>query len=222
MKDRDRERIVQILGMSGLFDGVDPDRLHPVYRRFKRRDEISDTFDGRQYIGIIGSGQADVYTLADEMYQPNVSTQQAGSVFGICNVYTDQRMPTKLVCKSGCEVVLVPKEEFKKLVQEDSVFQERYLALCNQKIVYLARKIELMGITQSRAKLAFYLLQNADEEQTVIFATSKEQFAKFLNISRASLFRALAEFEEKGCIACEDNRVRILDAQALEQIRQGR
>lgn len=218
---KEEKRISEIIRSCSLLEGIEPDCFHPVYHRCKRGEEISDTFEERQYVGIIGSGEADVYTLADMLSQPNVSTQKAGSIFGICNVYSDQHMPTKLVCRVGCEIVFLPKDEFKEQVRKNALLQERYLKLCNQKIVYLAQKIELMGITQSRVRLAFYLLQNRDDMQTVRLNMSKEQFARFLNISRASLFRGLAEFEEKGYIICEENAIHIQNVQALSDVRAG-
>ena len=219
---KEEKRVREIMQSCGLFEGIDPGCFHPVYHRCKRGEKISDTFEGRQYVGIIGSGEADVYTLADMLSQPSVSTQKAGCIFGICNLYTAQHMPTKLVCRVGCEIVFLPKEELKDMIRRNEILQERYLKLCNQKIVYLTQKIELMGITQSRVRLAFYLLQNMDDRQTVHLGMSKEQFAKFLNISRASLFRGLAEFEEKGYIACDEDKIRLLDIQGLTVIRMGK
>ena len=83
---KEEKRISEIIRSCSLLEGIEPDCFHPVYHRCKRGEEISDTFEERQYVGIIGSGEADVYTLADMLSQPNVSTQKAGSIFGICNV----------------------------------------------------------------------------------------------------------------------------------------
>lgn len=204
-----------------LFDNIDISALHPVYREFHRREEIYDVQDGVPCIGIIGTGEADVYTISDELSQPNVSTQKPGSVFGICNVYLSDRMPTKLVCKVHCEVVFIPKAEFRGLVESDQKLQQRYLQLCNRKILYLAEKIELMGIGSVRSKLAWYLLRNADENGKVVLATSKEQFAKYLNVGRASLFRSIAEFTDKNLISYQENEFQILDEEGLNDVRKG-
>lgn len=205
-----------------LFDGIDMTGVNMVYAAYKRGETITDMIDGRQYVGVIGSGKADVYTLSDELSQPNVSTQEAGSVFGICNVYLKHNMPTKLVCKVGCEVVFIPKEEFKQLVETSEEFRDRYLLLCNQKIIYLAQKIELMGITQSSSRFACYLLKNRDERDVVMLHTSKEQFARFLSMSRATLFRVIAEFEEKGYVRTAGNKFQILQPEIIQKISEGK
>ena len=46
---------------------------------------------------------------------------------------------------------------------------------------------------------------------------SKEQFAKFLNVSRASLFRTLTEFQDKKLIEDRGGEILILDMEGLRQ-----
>ncbi len=221
MEDKNQRKIIEIIEKCPIFQGIDISKLHPVYREFRRKEEISDIQDGIPCVGMIGVGEADVYTISDEMTQPNVSTQHEGSIFGICNIYLPDAMPTKLVCKVHCEVVFISKEEFKGLIQENSVFQERYLTLCNRKIMYLAQKIELMGISSCKSKLACYLLRNASAENVVVLDTSKEQFAKYLNVSRASLFRTIADFTANNLITSEGDVFQLIDKEGLCAIRKG-
>lgn len=208
----------RIVEQCDLFRGIDVESLTTIYKSFKRGDIIVDTIAGKACVGILGSGKADVYTMADELSQPNVSTQEAGSIFGICNVYLPHDMPTKLICKVGCEVVFIPKAEFRRLVETDEIFRVRYLSLCNQKIIYLAQKIELMGISHSSARLAYYLLQHMDEQNNVNLKTSKEQFAKFLSVSRATLFRILAKLEEEKVIRVDGNVITVQSEEKLRRI----
>lgn len=186
------------------------ENLNAFMMQYKRGDVISDFINQKPCVGIIAKGKADVYTSEEELSQPNVSTQETGSIFGICNVYLPHDMPTRLVCKVACEVVFIPKDSFKNLVEEDEVFRKRYLTLCNQKIIYLAQKIELMGIAQSRVRIEYYLLTNMDNENKVVLKTSKEQFAKFLSLSRATLFRILSKMEQEGAIQITGNEIKIL------------
>ena len=215
------KKIAEIIASCPLFDGVDVSMLHPLYREYRRREEISELVDGVLCVGILGDGEADVYTVSDAMMQPNVSTQKRGGIFGICNVYVEDAMPTKLICKVGCEVVFIPKGEFRALVMVNDLFRERYLTLCNQKILSLAQKIELMGAGSCAGKFACYLLRNVDKEGRVTLETSKEQFAKYLNVGRASLFRTIADFSAKGLILQEENSFLILDLDGLLEMKKG-
>ena len=108
------------------------------------------------------------------------------------------------------------KADFRKLLGRDERLLKRYLTLCNKKIMYLAYKIELMGMSGCGSKLAFYLLHNAVDGR-VVLDVSKEQFAKFLNVSRASLFRTLTEFQDKKLIEDRGGEILILDMEGLRQ-----
>ena len=125
-------------------------------------------------------------------------------------------MPTKLICKVKCRVAFMSKTDFRKLLGRDEKLLERYLTLCNKKIMYLAYKIELMGMSGCGSRLAFYLIHNAVDDR-VALDVSKEQFAKFLNVSRASLFRTLTEFQDKKLIEDRGGEILILDMEGLMQ-----
>ena len=73
-----------------------------------------------------------------------------------------------------------------------------------------------MGMSGCGSKLAFYLLHNAVDGR-VVLEVSKEQFAKFLNVSRASLFRTLTEFQDKKLIEDRGGEILILDMEGLRQ-----
>lgn len=209
-----------ILRLNQLFTDVDLSGVNLFVKDFKRRDEISELQEKTYCIGVIGSGEADVYALSrhEEVCtgSVNVSTQHEGSIFGICNVYCPTPMPTKLICKVKCRVAFMSKADFRKLLGRDERLLERYLTLCNKKIMYLAYKIELMGMSGCSSKLAFYLLHNAVDGR-VALDVSKEQFAKFLNVSRASLFRTLTEFQDKKLIEDRGGEILILDMEGLMQ-----
>lgn len=209
-----------ILRLNPLFADVDLSGVNLFVKDFKRRDEISELQEETYCIGVIGSGEADVYALSrhEEVCtgSVNVSTQHEGSIFGICNVYCPTPMPTKLICKVKCRVAFMSKADFRKLLGRDARLLERYLTLCNKKIMYLAYKIELMGMSGCNSKLAFYLLHNAVDGR-VVLDVSKEQFAKFLNVSRASLFRTLTEFQDKKLIEDRGGEILILDMEGLRQ-----
>lgn len=210
----------EILRLNPLFAEVDLSGIDLFVKEFKRRDEISELQEKTYCIGVIGSGEADVYALSrhEEVCtgSVNVSTQHEGNIFGICNVYCPTPMPTKLICKVKCRVAFMSKADFRKLLSRDARLLERYLTLCNKKIMYLAYKIELMGMSGCNSKLAFYLLHNAVDGR-VVLDVSKEQFAKFLNVSRASLFRTLTEFQDKKLIEDRGGEILILDMEGLRQ-----
>ena len=167
---------------------------------------------------MLAFGEADVYTRgAASGAQQNVSTLHPGSAFGICNVFIERDMPTYLHCKVRTGVAFLPAARFTALLREDGALLRRYLTLCNEKILYLADKIDLMGVSGCCARVAAYLLREADETGAVRTCVSKEQLAKYLSVSRASLFRALGELTAQGVIVQTAAGFQILDLSALSR-----
>lgn len=201
-----------------LFSGMDASACGAFLRVFHRGETISAVQDGVPCVGVLAFGEADVYTRgAASGAQQNVSTLHPGSAFGICNVFLERDMPTYLHCKVRTGVAFLPAARFTALLREDGALLRRYLTLCNEKILYLAGKIDLMGVSGCRARVAAYLLREADETGAVRTGVSKEQLAKYLSVSRASLFRALGELTVQGVIAQTAAGFQILDPSALSR-----
>lgn len=205
--------------MSALFRGADAAESGAFLREFHRGETISAVQDGVPCVGVLAFGEADVYTLgASPGTRQNVSTLHAGSEFGICNVFLARDMPTYLHCKVRTGVAFLPKAQFLVLLEQDRALLNRYLELCNRKILYLADKVELMGIPGCTPRVAAYLLRRTDENGHAEVEVSKEQLAKYLSVSRASLFRAIGDLTAQGLIEPVPDGFKILDKAALSRI----
>ncbi|MGN0478605.1 MAG: Crp/Fnr family transcriptional regulator [Hominenteromicrobium sp.] len=215
----EQDQLILAFRLSTLFGPTDITHSDAFFRVFRRGETISAVQDGISCVGVLAFGEADVYTLGTaETARQNVSTLHAGSEFGICNVFLSRDMPTCLHCKVRTGVAFLPKTRFIALLESDSALLRRYLELCNRKILYLADKVELMGIPGCRARVAAYLLRRADETGLAETEVSKEQLAKYLSVSRASLFRALSDLTAQGLIAPTPGGFKILDKTALSRI----
>lgn len=213
------EKLLDAFSKSTLFHGVDMTGTDAFLGAFRRGEPIHAVQNGVSCVGVLQSGTADVYTRGTAAHQ-NVSTLSPGSAFGICNVFLPREMPTVLHPKVHCTVAFLPKAAFSALLERDSVLLRRYLTLCNEKILYLADKVELMGIPTAKARFAAYLLRIADSGGLAATGVSKEQLAKYLSVSRASLFRAVNELTVDGVLRSTPDGFQILDLTAFSDILQ--
>ena len=62
----------------------------------------------------------------------------------------------------------------------------RYAALCNRKLQFLLRRIELLTMQSCRGRLIAHLLEQQDEKGVVRLAGSREDLARRLGVSRAA------------------------------------
>ena len=94
----------------------------------------------------------------------------------------------------------------------------RYAALCNRKLQFLLRRIELLTMQYCRGRLIAHLLEQQDEAGLVKITGSREDLARRLGVSRAALFRELSALQSMGAAAVDGNSIRIQDRPLLEEL----
>lgn len=189
------------LQSSELFHGLDPSMIRGGFvLSFKRGEPVCETQNRTECVGIIISGSLTVE--ANEGC--SVSVMRRGGEFGICNIFVNDSMPTKLWARVGTKVLFIPKDEFARLLGIDNGLMYRYVRLCNEKMLYLAERLRLISISDATERLLHYLRSKA-ENGAVRLSISKDELARQLGISRSSLFRALNSLETSGIISVSAN-----------------
>lgn len=191
---------------SDLFRGVDPALVRSAFvKHFQRGETVSETQNGVDCVGIVVSG-----SLGVEAYEKStVSVMKRGGEFGICNVFVREKMPTRLWTRVQSAVLFIPKEEFARMLGDDLALMYRYVRLCNEKMLYLAERLRLLSVPGSPERV-YYYLRTAAENGEVRLSISKDELARQIGISRASLFRAFGELEKDGKIAVNSGVIKLL------------
>lgn len=193
----------------GLFDGIDIGALSNATFCYSRGEAVSDRPGGVPCVGIVLSGLVDVLSSPDGGAL-TVSTLREGDAFGICNIFAARPLPTTLRCRRAARVTFLTKEQFSSLLREDSDMLNRYLVLCNEKMQFLAAKVELTSLPTCRGRLTRWLLDHSDGGGSAALPGSKEQLARLLGVSRASLFRELSALAREGRVEVQGDRIRLL------------
>ena len=177
-------------------------------KRFRAGQIISDKPSGVSSVGMIVSGRVEVYSVA----------LTAGECFGVCNLLADTELETVLRCGEETEVLYIPKAVLLACMERDAGLAMRYAALCNWKVQFLLRRIELLTMQSCRGRLIAHLLEQQDEKGVVRLAGSREDLARRLGVSRAALFRELSALQSMGAAAVDGNSIRIQDRPLLEEL----
>ncbi|MDO4800362.1 MAG: Crp/Fnr family transcriptional regulator [Bacillota bacterium] len=178
---------------------------------------VSDEVGGIASVGIVRSGRIDVYSVAPDGRDVQLNSLYAGDCFGISNLLAEAELPTMLKCGEHAEVIYIAKARFQSLLRSDAQLALAYAELCNQKIQFLLRRIELLTIQSCRGKLIAFFLSQPDVAEIVLHG-SREDLAARIGVSRATLFRELSALQSMGLIHAEASVVRILDRDALEDL----
>lgn len=196
--------------------GIAPE--HMTARKFRCGQIISDRAEGRSSVGLVASGQVDVYSVAMDGRDVQLNVLEPGECFGISNLLSPADLETVLRCRTETVLLFLPKEILIAAMENDAALAMRYAAHCNQKIQFLIHRIELLTIQSCRGKVIEYLLSQKERDDMVRPNCSREDLARRLGVSRAALFRELSYLQGRGLLASEGSAIVLLDKTGLEQL----
>ena len=178
---------------------------------------LGDRPHGVASVGLVVSGAVDVYSVALDGKDVQLNTLPPGECFGVSNLLTPEELETVLRCAVDTVVLYVPKAVLLERMERDAALTLRFAALCDRKLQFLLRRIELLTMQSCRGKLIAWLLSQKDERGRVTVHGSREDLARQLGASRAALFRELSALQALGALAVEGNTLTVLDQGLLEK-----
>ena len=209
--------IQEKLAISPLLAALPLNPADVSERRFHAGQIISDRPGGVPAVGLILSGRVDAYSVALDGKDVQLSSLAAGECFGVCNLLAQAELETVLRCAEDSDVLYIPKPVLLRLMRQDVDFALRYAALCNKKLQFLIRRIELLTMQSCRGRVIAYLLER-QVDHTVHLTGSREDLARQLGVSRAALFRELSALQGRNAIRAEGSIIHLLDEPLLEDL----
>lgn len=218
---------LQTLLSSRVFSGVDAAWLSQVLkqamedgqcfcRQYRRSDLI---YAGRHFdraLGVLLSGRIRVLRTALDGHQLSVSTQLPGAAFGMAVLFSQaEEFATQLHCETSCEVLFLREAFLRKLMQQEFTIAENYIRYLSSRIAFLNSKIAGLSAGDSVHKLAQWLLERA-QDNLVSPLPPMARLASELNLSRASLYRAMDTLEQSGAIRRDGKTILLLSPAHLQ------
>lgn len=132
------------------------------------------------------------------------------------------RFPVTVSANTEVVMVSIPKPEFVKLLQMNSLILNNYLNTISTRAQFLSQKLKFLSFKTIRQKIAHFLLEKAgDRLQTVEILQSQGQLAEMFGVTRPSLARTLGEMSQDGLIETDRRFIKILDKNRMNQLLKG-
>lgn len=206
------------LSICSLLAGLSLKQSDVSERDFRAGQIISDRPGGIPAVGMIISGRVDVYSVALDGKDVLLNSLATGECFGVCNLLAKAELETVLRCAEDSTILYITKPVLLALMKQDVGFAMRYAEMCNQKIQFLIRRIELLTMQSCRGRVIAYLLEKQDSSNTVHLTGSREDLARQLGVSRAALFRELSTLQGRNAISADGNTIHLSDVTLLEDM----
>lgn len=214
------EKLLSLLSQADLFSSVKSETLSSLLseentqlRNYKNGDLIYSSEAFKDAIGIIVSGNAKVMKKNSDVM---VGKLFEGDIFGCQSLFIGSDFFSNEIF-AGCEteIFFISKAAIISLMQLETNFSLEYIRYLSGRIYYLNQKIVSFTGGSAESRLASYLLGCFGDYKTFKFDMPLSQLAIYLDIGRASLYRAFDSIASAGAIEKEGKFVRLLNKDTL-------
>jgi len=125
------------------------------------------------------------------------------------------------VALKDCEVCLLPKDHFYKLLERDNLFVKYIFETYTSYSILLADKLLSLGTKQMHGRLADTILYlcSAEFANTNVFESiTRKDIAEMSGMSSESAIRLLTEFKNDGLIKTDGKRIEINNLELLNRL----
>ncbi len=207
-----------------IFNNVSSDNLSSFFSDvrleravFKKGDVIFSPSVYRKSIGIINFGNATVRKSHGTGDSVVMRKMGEGDVFGVAALFNSgEQYVSEIVADSECEITFFSEEMVSELLGKDRNFAINYISALSNRINFLNMLIAGYSAQTACGKLSHFLLMNKQGD-VVNLDYSMTKLAERLGIGRASLYRALDDFEADGIIHRDGKNIYITDMNTLKQ-----
>jgi CRP-like cAMP-binding protein len=148
----------------------------------------------------------------EEMDPPQMIA--AAFLYGPNNVF-----PVNLQALSNGKLLMIYKKDYTEMLSQQPLVLNNFLNIISGKAQFLSQKITFLSLKTIREKIAFFILQRLQKNNTIAeIDKNQTQLAALMGVARPSLARTIGELESENIIHWGKNHVNVLDSGKLEKI----
>jgi CRP-like cAMP-binding protein len=146
----------------------------------------------------------------EDMEAPTVLA--SAFIFGRKNFF-----PVNIISISDVRFIVIPKQELLKLFQMNQQILQNFLSMISSRAQFLSDKLRFHSFKSLKAKLAFFLVNEAGTDNSFKLKQSQQELAELFGVARPSVGRAFLLLQEEGIIDIRYKQVEILNRKKLEE-----
>jgi CRP/FNR family transcriptional regulator, dissimilatory nitrate respiration regulator len=146
----------------------------------------------------------------EDMEAPSILA--SAFLFGRKNIF-----PVNIISLTEIKFMVIPKGELLKLFQMNQQILQNFLSMISSRAQFLLDKLRFHSFKSLKAKLAFFLINEAGDNQSFKLKHSQQDLAELFGVARPSVGRAFLLLQEEGVIDIRYKQVEILDWKKLDE-----
>ena len=187
-----------------------------VKRRYKRGELIVEQGKKSNFLAIILTGQARVFTTDSRGREVILAMMNPGDYVGEMSLIDDQCHSATVCAEVQTDVLMLSQPEFAHCLPESGSMAYAVMRGLVQRLRLADRKIESLALMDVYGRVARALLESAqpnpDGQLVIRTRVSRQDVAKMIGASREMVSRVMKDLEDRGLIElAEDGSTIIRD-----------
>lgn len=121
----------------------------------------------------------------------------------------NQHFPVNIMALTACRFMVIRREELLKLFKLNQQVLQNFLSMISSRAQFLSEKLRFHSFKSLKAKLAFYLLNEAGSMKTFKLRHSQNELAELMGVARPSVGRVFMQLQEEGMVDVRYRQVEI-------------
>lgn len=192
-----------------LFQGLPDDVLTELaelatMRQIRRGQAIVVAGEASDGVYFMLTGNAKVVVSDEDGREVILCMLGQGELFGEMSMFDEQPRSASVVAVSASNLVMIPRREFRRLLNENGELSWRLLCMLADRLRVADRKIESLALMDVYGRVARLLLDLATEDDNghlrVENKISKQDIARMIGASREMVSRVMKDLIAQGLI----------------------
>lgn len=157
----------------------------------------------------------------DPTYDQIISIAKPFDLISLLSVFSDTKYNLSITAIEDSEICEFDLERIKNLIRSNGEFALDMLARISRTTDKIIRKYNDINIKNLRGRIAYILLQFADEiyqNSTFELPVSRKEIAELIGMSTENVIRILSEFRKEHIIKINGKEIEIVDKGILTMI----
>ena len=133
-------------------------------------------------------------------------------------IMNSRAFPAIAETEMDTELLVVPAELFRRLLQSSSALQQYVLGKSLERLADVIQVIDTMAFTSRRTALANFLWQRVQETKHPAVTITHQALAVELGTAREVVSRTLKELQNQGIVRLGRGRIHVVDEAALAEL----
>lgn len=216
------------LSNNYLFNGLKTSQVseliksikHKV-RTFEKDELIFHTGDEVDYLHIIVKGIAVGEVMDFEGKVLRIEELKAPDAIGGSYIYgKNNTMPYDVVAKQALKTLVISKHDLLNSLMNNKQLLTNYLNILTDKAQCQTKRIKLLGLNSLKGKVAYFLLECAEDYKSDFFKLEKTQtdLAELFGVARPSISRTFKDLDDDNIIEIKGKQITLINKTKLQSL----